>query len=294
MKPYRLPGRVGRVRDSPRDGGATSFFWIFHPWRNYDFLRNLLVDRRHVVTAIAVMKDSDDRAVSTDDGANNAAFGTTVGADRANLYQHAVPMHCRTDSGWGNENISGELGLQAWVEGSGIGSDKPVAVAMHAQLSDQNVFARGGLRNCVTVRVDLNQLAAAHKTLQAIGEFVACVAMKPQFAHQLLEASHALRLAFDLLEDGGIGESVQDRGWFAAQTIILRCGCRDGFAKYRRSITRDCIETGYYAAGITLGSFPRPCISRLRKGLKVQKAQNFHKTWAGSGSRICLVTKVRA
>ena len=121
-------------------------------------------------------------------------------------------MHCRTHSGWRNENISGELSLQVWVEGSHIGSDKPVSVAMHAQPSDENVLACGSLWNCIAVRVDLNQLTAAHKTLQAIGEFVACVAVKPQFAHQLLEPSGRLGLAFDLLQNGGIGESVQDRG----------------------------------------------------------------------------------
>jgi hypothetical protein len=32
----------------------------------------------------------------------------------------------------------------------------------------------------------------------------------------LLEASGAFGLAFDLLEDGGIGESVQERGWCTA------------------------------------------------------------------------------
>ena len=108
-----------------------------------------------------------------------------------------------------------------WIR-RGIGRDKSIAVPMHAQLSNQNVVARGGLRNRVAVGIYLNQLAAAHQPLQAFGELVPCRAVESQFPHQLLEAGGALGLAFDLLQDGGIGESIQARGLRATQIIIRR------------------------------------------------------------------------
>ena len=107
-----------------------------------------------------------------------------------------------------------------WVEGSGIGSDKTVAIAMHAQLSDQNVLAGSGPRNRVAVRIDLNQLATVDQALQVLGEFLTSGTMQSQFAQQLPEAGGVFGLAFDLLQNGGIGEFVQDRGLFAAQIII--------------------------------------------------------------------------
>lgn len=82
------------------------------------------------------MKDSDHGAMSADDWAHDAAFGAAVRADRANLHQHAVPVHRRAYGRRRNENVSGELRLQAGVERGGVGGDKPVAVAVHAQLSN--------------------------------------------------------------------------------------------------------------------------------------------------------------
>jgi hypothetical protein len=49
----------------------------------------------------------------------------------------------------------------------------------------------------------------------------------------LLEAGGAFGLAFDLLQDGGIGESVQDRGLSVVQTIILRWCRVDGSSRNR-------------------------------------------------------------
>src|ERR1700680_1499137 len=149
--------------------------------------------------------------MSADDGANDAAFGAAIGSDRADLYQHAVPVHRRAYGGRRDENIPGELRVEACVERGGVGGDEPVAVAMHAQFSDKNVFARGSLRNRVAVGIDLDQLTTAHQALQALGEFVARIAMESQLPHQLLEACGTFGLPFDLLEDGGIGESVQNR-----------------------------------------------------------------------------------
>src|ERR1039458_9176385 len=158
------------------------------------------------------MKDSDHGAMSTDDWANDAAFGTSVGPDRADFYQHAIAVHRRAHGRRRNENVSGELRLEACVERGGVRGDKPVAVAMHAQLSNQNVFACNGFGNREAVRIDLNELTTAHQAVQAVGEFEPGGTVESQFPHQLLESSGAFGLAFDLLKDDGIGESVQNRG----------------------------------------------------------------------------------
>jgi hypothetical protein len=42
--------------------------------------------------------------------------------------------------------------------------------------------------------------------------------MESQFPHQLLESGRAFGLAFNLLEDGGIGESIQDRGFLRLES----------------------------------------------------------------------------
>src|SRR5579863_4861010 len=265
--------RTGFPWDTRRDASAIR---NLHAWWDYDFLGNLLVDRRDIVPAIAVVKDSHDRAVCTDDGTNDATFSAAVGADRADLHQHAVAVHCRAYRGWRNENIPREQRFKVRVEGSGIGSDKTVAVAVHAQFSYQNVLAGSGLRNRVAIRVDLNQLATVNQALQARGEFLTRRTMQSQFPHQLLEACGAFGLAFNLLQDGGIGEFVQDRGLSAAQIIILRrCRC-DGSTSNR--VTRDSIRTAILREELHPIWFLSPCTSRLRKGPKVQKAQNFHKT----------------
>jgi len=69
------------------------WFGIFHARGDYDFLRDFLIDWRDVVPTIAAMKDSDDRAVSADDWANNAPFSAAIRANRADLDQDTVPMH---------------------------------------------------------------------------------------------------------------------------------------------------------------------------------------------------------
>src|SRR5580704_3786428 len=68
--------------------------------------------------------------------------------------------------------------------------------------------------------IDLNQLATLHQALQAFGEFLTSGAMQSQFPHQLFEASGAFRLAFDLLQNGGIGESIQDQAASLTRIII--------------------------------------------------------------------------
>ena len=74
-------------------------------------LRYFLIDRRDEVAAIAVMKNSHHRAVSTRHRAYDAALGSAIGPDRDNLHQHMVAMHGGAYGGRRNENISGKLHL---------------------------------------------------------------------------------------------------------------------------------------------------------------------------------------
>jgi len=91
---------------------------------------------------------------------------------------------------------------------------------VHAQSSDYGIFPCRSLRNRVAIGIDLQQLPAAHQSLQKFRQFLARRAMNAQFPHQLLKAGAAFRLAFDFLQNGGIGKSVHDRGLLAAQIII--------------------------------------------------------------------------
>ncbi len=132
---FLRPGPRDGPRDSLRDG-ATVFLRVLLAWRDHDLLRDLLVNRCHVVPLTAVMKDSDHRAVCAHDRANDASFGAAVGTDCADLYQHAVTVHRRAHRKRRNENVSRKLCLEPRIERGSVGSDKTVAVAMHAQPSD--------------------------------------------------------------------------------------------------------------------------------------------------------------
>src|SRR5579872_2448366 len=129
--------RTGCPRDNQRAAGATKvgaifLFRILHPWRDYDLLRNLLIKWRDVVAATAVMKNSHDCTVGTRYRPHNAAFGSAIGTDCDNLHQHMVAMHCGSYGGRRNENVSGKLCLEFFVNRGRVGGDESEAVAMHA------------------------------------------------------------------------------------------------------------------------------------------------------------------
>src|SRR5207244_11588691 len=88
----------------------SSQFGVLHSWRNYDFLRDFLIDRRHVI-AIAMMKDADYSRVRAVDGADNSSLCTAIRPDGADLDKHAISVHRRADCWRRNEKVSGEAGL---------------------------------------------------------------------------------------------------------------------------------------------------------------------------------------
>ena len=137
---------------------------------------------------------------------HNASFGATAGAEGADLNQHAVAVHGRSNSRRWNENVSSQARFQTCVKRTGVGNDEAKTVAVHAQPSNHKVLAWVGLRDCVAIGVNMKKVAAGHQPFEALRKFVACIAVKPQFAHQLLEAGGVLGLALDLLQNGGVGE----------------------------------------------------------------------------------------
>src|SRR5947209_17998278 len=88
----------------------SSQFVVLHSGRNYDFLRDFLIDWRDVI-AMAIMKNADDSRMGAVDGADNSSLCTAIRPDGADLDKHAISVHRRADCGRWNENVSGEAGL---------------------------------------------------------------------------------------------------------------------------------------------------------------------------------------
>ena len=90
---------------------------------------------------------------------------------------------------------------------SGIGDHETVAVAMHRQAAGDQVLARGGMfRQGVAVAPGLDQPSALHQRLQSFGELLPLLAAQIHLADELLVAGGVVRLAFDVPQDGLIGE----------------------------------------------------------------------------------------
>jgi hypothetical protein len=135
------------------------------------------------------------------DGTNDVAFGAAVGTKGCDLDQDAIAVHGRADEGRRDEDIAGKARLQIGIEGIRFGDDETVAIAMHAEASDEHVLARGGLGNGVPVAIDLAKLALADEGVQPIIEFPASFTLYAEFADKLLEAGRLLGLAGDVAED---------------------------------------------------------------------------------------------
>src|SRR5207245_10379553 len=81
---------------------------------------------------------------------------------------------------------------------------KTIAIAVHAQAPDDEVFSCGCLGNSVTIGVLLEKLAAACQAIKTLVMILALVAMNAKFTDQLLESGCALGLAFDFLQNSGV------------------------------------------------------------------------------------------
>ena len=151
--------------------------------RDNDLLRDFLINRRHIVVAIAIMEEANHGGMGAMKRAHDATLSASVGTNSGDLDQHAIAVHGRTNRRRRNENISAEPGFQAFIERAGIGYHKAKAVAVHAQLAHDQVLAGGGLRNCIAIGIHLDQLLAAHHLLQAFGKLAPGVTVDSHFAH---------------------------------------------------------------------------------------------------------------
>ena len=87
----------------------------------------------------------------------------------------------------------------------GVGDDEAVAVAVHGQASGDEVLVSGGvLGEGVAVARGFHQAAAFDQRLQPVGELLPLLAAQGHLADELLESGRAVRLAFDVAEDGGV------------------------------------------------------------------------------------------
>jgi hypothetical protein len=101
----------------------------------------------------------------------------------------------------------------------------------------------------------------------------------------LLKSGAAFGLAFDFLQNGGIGKSVHDRGLSAPRIIIRNLDPRrcvpslpilaDSLADQQDVHS---IRTAEREEELHFGRSQTGTAAWLRKGRKAQKAQNFHKT----------------
>ncbi len=123
--------------------------------------------------------------------------------------QHAVAVHGIPDGVGRDENIARETRLERRAERTRIGDHEAEAVAVHGEAPDNKILvilANGGLRQCVAVGIELNQLAGGDQLLEQSVEFSAGVAVQTKFAHQLLESGRPLGLAGDVFQDGRVGK----------------------------------------------------------------------------------------
>lgn len=163
------------------------------------------------------MKRSHHRRVCAVHGTNDAAFGAAVGADVGNFHQHAVAVHRGADKRRRDENVTGKARLQARVESCRIRRDETESVAVHAEAADQRVLSRGRLWKRVAIRIDQRELPCGDHPFKPFRKFTSLCAMQAEFAQQLFVTCHALGLALDFFQDGGIGEHFCLSGY-------LRCG----------------------------------------------------------------------
>ena len=120
----------------------------------------------------------------------------------AKFHQHLVAVHGRTDGLRADEDVAVDRAALARV-----GDDEAVAVAMHGQASGDQVLTGGGmLGEGVAVAAGFDQPPALHQRLQAFGELLPLVAAQAHLADELLVSGRAVRLAFDVAQDGLVSD----------------------------------------------------------------------------------------
>ena len=113
--------------------------------------------------------------------AARAGLSPAAITDIRDFNQYAIAMHRRAYRMWRNEDVPRETAFQIRSSRREIRDDETESVAMKAQLSGNQVFpgSSRGLRDCVSIRVHLYQLAARNHFLQPTGELLSLIAMQP-------------------------------------------------------------------------------------------------------------------
>ena len=148
--------------------------------------------------------------------AQDAAFGAAVVVLATKLDQHLVAVHGRADGLRVDEDVAADRAALP-----GIGDDEAVAVAMHGQASGDQVLLSGGvLREGIAIASGFDQAPAVDQRLQALGELLALAASQGHLADELLESRRAVRLAFDVAQDGLVSEHVKIDRSFAVKNPL--------------------------------------------------------------------------
>src|SRR5450755_2672390 len=89
----------------------------------------------------------------------------------------------------------------------GIGNNEAVPITMHGEASGDQVLASSSvLGQGVAVAPGFNQASAFHQRLQSFCQLLTLLSPQVHLADQLLVARRAMRLPFNLPQDGLIGK----------------------------------------------------------------------------------------
>ena len=150
----------------------------------------------------AVVKGANHRGIAPAEHPQDAAFSAPVLLLATEFDQHLVAMH----------GAANGLRVDVDVAADGaalprVGNDEAVTVAVHGQAPGDQVLMRGGmLGQGVAVASSFHQAPALDQGVQPVGKLLPLVATQGHLTDELLEPGRAVRLAFDVAEDGGVSE----------------------------------------------------------------------------------------
>src|SRR5579884_4331416 len=127
------------------------------------------------------MKNAHHARMSAMYGAQNPSFGSAVVANGCHFNQHAVSMHCGADGMGRNEDVGLQSRFQTPTRRGKIRNYKSKPIAMQAQFSCYQILPGSTLRDCVSIAIDLSQLATRDHLLQSAREFFARIPVQAQF-----------------------------------------------------------------------------------------------------------------
>src|SRR5215472_880986 len=186
---------------------------IFHATRDDDLHDDFFVDGRHIVPAVAIMEDSNHSFLFAFNHADDAAFGAAVVAYAAHLHQHLITVHGAADLGRRDKDVTLELALCARGQRARLRDDEAVAIAMHAQTTDDQILIGSGGRKSPALFADGNELAAVGHLAEKLLQMAAIAAFESEIVDELLEARDVLGLFGDVREDLLLGDHAKLGNW---------------------------------------------------------------------------------